>query len=85
MTLVKTVCKAVHELQFRTQLEVGEIEVAAQTDFQKDITPLQLDVIIVLARKIQHRIDAQHHVWAVVVEAGSSGNEVEGAVPAPVR
>ena len=67
MVLVDRIRQAIAEFQFGYQFEEGQVEVAAQADLDKRVCAFQLDIVLILAREVDHRVDACHHVRAVVV------------------
>lgn len=73
---VEGVAESVDELQLRTQLEVGQIEVAAHAELQRERRALQLQRVGALAREVDHRRYACHEIRAVVVEAWRSEDDV---------
>ena len=78
MVLVEGIAKTVAELQLGDELEEGQIEIAAQSDFKEKVGALQLDILLILAREVDHRVDACHHVRTVVVPSLGTELDVEG-------
>ena len=77
MAGVETVDKSIAELQFGAQLEIRQIEVAAQTKFEEHVVTLQLYVVVVLARKVYHGVYSGHEIRTRVVESGGTEQQIE--------
>ena len=75
---VEHVAEAEHELQFRTEFEERQVEVAAHTYFKETFALLELNVVVRISREVQHGIHAEHHVGTVVVEALGREYQVAG-------
>ena len=69
VVVVQRVAQTVAELQLRNQLEERQIEVAAKAHLHKQVRLFQLDILLVLACQVHHRVDASHHIRPVVVPA----------------
>ena len=76
MTFVEGVGKAIAELEFGDEFEVGHVEVTAQTQFKHGVVTLELHIVLVLVLEVDHGRDACHDIGAVVVEA--LGGELQG-------
>ena len=70
--------QTVHELQFWTQLEERQIEVASYAKFSIEVGALQFDVVVVLATEVDHGVETSHEVGTVVVGARGCKDEVAG-------
>ncbi len=78
MVGVKGVAQPEHELQLRTELEVGEVAVYAQSHLHEDLCLLELQVVVGLAGEVYGGCHTGHEVHAVVVAAWAGEDEVEG-------
>lgn len=74
---VEAVAKTINELQFGTELEERQVEVAAETYLRADVVAFQLYVIGALAAEVYHRVETCHEVRTMVVEPWRGENEVE--------
>ena len=77
MAGVETVDESIAELQFGAQLEIRQIEVAAQTKFEEHVVTLQLYVVVVLARKVYHGVYYGNEIRTRVVESGGTEQQIE--------
>lgn len=78
VVVVQCILQTVAELQFWDQFEEGQVEVAAQSHLQEKVGALQLDVLLVLAREVDHRVHASHDIGAVVVPALCTELQIDG-------
>ena len=69
MLLVEGVAETVAELQLGDELEEGEVEVATHAYLEHGVETVEMDVVLVLAREVDHRTDTADEVGTVVVEA----------------
>ena len=74
---IEAVAQSVHELQFGSQLEERQVEVAAESHLSAYVVAFEADVVGALAAEIYHRVDTGYEVRTVVVEPRGCEYEVE--------
>lgn len=78
VVVVQGIAQTIAELQFRDQFEEWQVEITAQAHLQEHVRPFQLNIFLILARQIDHRVHACHDVGAVVVPALRTELQVNG-------
>ena len=68
MRAVVDIGETVAELQFGHELEERQVEIATQSDLEHQVVALQLDVVLVFAREVDHRTETGNDVGTVVIE-----------------
>ena len=76
--LLYDVQQAKAELEFRDELEVRQVDVAAHADLQVDVERLEAQGIVLACGEVDHRIDAGYEVRAEVVVARCGKLQVDG-------
>lgn len=78
MVLVQAVGQAIEELQFGSQLEEGEIEIASRSYLDEEVRPFEFEVIVLFVAEVNHGIDAGNHVGTMVIKPRPGKDEVHG-------
>ena len=79
MVSVERVGEAIHEFQLGTEFKKWKIEVTANAQLCIEVVTLQLQIVVVATREINHRVETRHEIRTVIVEAGGCNNQVDGA------
>lgn len=78
MLLVERVAEAVAELQLGYELEEGQVEIATHAHLDHRVEALEVHIVLILARQVDHRTDTADEVGPVVVETLSREFHVDG-------